>query len=144
MLESALLEESCNGRSRVVGCSAALFTFLHDVPFNIYHLTPQINFRRDEVGRNSWNSNNSLMYIPIHLLIGSIAMCQSQRGNFVFIFPNIYHILVLPQLPARNPRCHTSSTIPGHQKLTTFELSVLQTTESARLNKTCQPKQAGV
>lgn len=139
------LEGSCNGRSRVVRRSAALFTFLHDVPLNIYHLTPEINFSRDEVGRNSWNPNISLMYIPIHLFIRSIATCQSQRGGFVFIFRSI---LVLknrpPQLPPGNPRCHTSSTIPGHQKLTTFELSLLQTAESVELNKTCQPKQAGV
>lgn len=128
--------------------NVALFTFLHDVLLNVSHLTPQISLRTDEVQRNSWNSNNSLMYIPIHLLIRSIDMCQSGRDGFVFIFPNTYHTLALknrlPQLPAGNLRSHTSSTIPGHQKPTTFELSLHQMTESMRLNKTCQPKQAGV
>lgn len=54
--------EGWNWRSRV-----ALFTFLRIVPLNISHMTPQINFTRDEVGKNSWNSNISLMYIPIGL-----------------------------------------------------------------------------
>ena len=62
-------------------------------------------------------------------------MSVTTRRLCVYFPLNICHILVLKnrllQLqPAGNPRCHTSSTIPGHQKLTTFELSLLETTES--------------
>lgn len=56
------LDERWNERSRL-----AVFTFLRVVPAQRVSLTPRINFGRDEVGRNSWNSNNSLMYIPIVL-----------------------------------------------------------------------------
>lgn len=77
----SMLRRSWNGRSRLV-----LFTFLRLRPLNISHLTPPINFRRDEAAKNSRNSNISLIYISICLTfsVGSVALLQLQPDRCVY------------------------------------------------------------
>lgn len=76
------------------------------------------------------------------------ATSVTARRLCVYFFPpqNICHILVLknrpPQLPAGNPRCHTSST--QYLAIRNWQPLNCHSAKRLRLNKTCQAKQAGV
>lgn len=103
---------------------------------NMSRLTPQINFRK---GR--WSGEELVKFKQFSdVFSNSLDLSMGQRPYvshgettaclfcFSATFVTYLRWKTDPlQLHAGNPRCGTSSTKPGHQKLTTFELSLLET-----------------
>lgn len=117
-----MLENSWNG-------SAALFTFPCDVSFD----TTNQYLERWSVCACTQVHFSDVFSNLLDLLIGSIEARQSQWGGVVFIYPSTF-VTYLCWKTGR-PSCllgtqdvMQAAEIPGHQKLTTFELSLLETT----------------
>lgn len=149
MWESFLLEQSWNGR--LVKRRAALFTFLRIVPLNISHLTPQINFSRDEVEKKSWNSNiSTFLWCIFHSLdlFDGVNRATSVTTRRFCVYPPKSDTCAEKQATAAacwEPKMSYKqhNTWPSETD-NLWTVTPQKRLNPLRLNKTCQATQAGV